>query len=597
MSAAAASLAGCSGELSRLPPSQGALLPNALLDRHRRPGLTWTQPPLDAYLDTASLLPGDTMKVHIRCSDAQYSNVSIHVFRLTSDVWNLTSRVPHGFALMGPMRVTVKALVGQSDAELAVNGCPDWTTVRLEIPSVWPGNGSAASSDLYFLQISSDDYKTAFTHVPFILRTASPNPARLAVVLPEYTYQAYNVWGGASIYSPFPTDPLAPTALQRHVSFHRPYLRPHISYGDMLDHGTNRFSDEAYSLRWFCSGALGVGKWKIDWYLSSDLETNPELLSHYNCFVSYWHDEYWTSQTWKAYHGAIYSAGVNAIFLGGNTGMWKANVSNASGQLAVWKSWGPQYSSTLGLPWPPRDFTTTVTSDIYDRTGYWWNGLMPVNSKYSPGRWIGPSPMCGGGRRATPPTVPPNYTVNAQDHWAYAKTGMRNGQSFPTIVVPEGVGTIVGSESDAVNFIVGAGGIAIPTSSPSHVTDGAGDYSSHLTILAYCDNLTTNSEWTSSYVGTAAKSPAQSPLSQAQATVSILEPANGPGHVFAVGSNDWPGLGFDPNYASTFAKSVGQITANVFNKFLASKGTGSSAEQDLRVIQCVVRSTYFNAHA
>lgn len=473
---------------------------------------------------------------------------------------------------MGPLTARVKVLIAYDDANLSINGCPPWTTVPIQIPATWPGDGSAANSDQYFVQVASEDDSAAFTQVPFILRSAKPNRARLAVVLPEYTYQAYNVWGGISIYTTNPSapDPHTPAFLQRCVSFNRPYIGP-----SFLASGTNRFSQQAFFLRHFCSGAWGLGKWEVDWYLSSDLEEEPGVLSHYNCFVSFWHDEYWTARIWNAYHDAIYRAGVNGVFLGGNTGFWKANWTSATRQLSVFKVWAPDYASRFGQAWPPRDFTTTVSSPKYDRTGYWWNGLMPVSSPYSPGRWIGPSPMCGaGGLRQT---VLANYQVNAQDHWTYDGTGMRDHEPFPT----KRGASILGWESDAVNFTIDAGGQAIPTSGPHNVTDGAGDYSSNLTILAYCNNMTADNGWACSYVGTADKSPTEAPASQAQATVSILEPAKGPGHVFAVGTNDWSNLGLYPGYKSTFASSVGRMTANVFNRFLASKGTGSSAAREL----------------
>jgi hypothetical protein len=410
---------------------------------------------------------------------------------------------------------------------------------------------------LYFAQVQSVNDTSAYTLVPFVVR---PSFSRLglrpiAVVLPEYTYQAYNPWGNASLYicqpngcGPFPT-----------ISFNRPYAgtinnQPKAS-------GTNRFSDaDSYIVDFLTNSQFFGNNFQADYFLSSDLDLNPSALSYYNMFISIFHDEYWTDQVWNAYRAAILNVnnikGVNAVFLSGNTAFWKQKWNSKARQLTIYKV--RQYRDCAPWPPPPVDW-----SQGQDQTGLWWNGAVdsqhPLPS-YVPGMWIGGGPM--GGAPWTNPHMPLNAYVMNQNHWVFSGQGVPNGQNTglqPGQLFgsdPNSGTCVIGWETDAVQFTLN-GNTATPTG-----TDGAGSQYPGVTKILAWANLNNWSEL--SYIGTYMSPPS----SIAQATLSILEPTGqGTGSVFMAGSNFWSVYGisrFNPVFSLA---AVGKITANVINKF------------------------------
>jgi hypothetical protein len=552
----AASLAGCSGSNTFFSTLlQGGLnQAGGMVDCvPLSPPYPYIQSALDAYFETSSAPAGSTINLHIRCQLSTYQNVAINIYKL-HDVWKNSPPYPTGpgspsiFNFTGTATVQLGASNNNptADQAQATGGCTGWASVPFHIPSSW-------SSDLYVAQVQSVNDSQAFTFVPFIIRPsfAALGTRPIAIVLPEYTYQAYNPWGNASLYICRP-DGQAPFSK---ISFNRPYAG---TPGGPKSSGTNRFSDADSYIRDFLTNNNFGSTFQADFFLSSDLETNPSALSYYNMFISIFHDEYWTDQVWNAYNAAILNLnhikGVNAAFLGGNTGFWKPKWISSTRQLQITKiQLGPNG------PWPPTDWKHAPDMS---NTGLWWNGVAPDSQhplpSYVPGMWIGGGPM--GGSTYTKDDQPNAYTVN-QSHWVFTGQGVVNGQN--TGLSPggsfgqaTGYHSIIGWESDAIQFNV-VGGAAVATGN-----DGAGSlYPGTTRILAYA-SLTNWNE--NSYIGTSCCRPTM----VAQATVSILEPnVTSPiGSVFMAGSIDWMDYGLSP-YAPYLAGSVGQITANVLNKF------------------------------
>ncbi len=131
------------------------------------------------------------------------------------------------------------------------------------------------------------------------------------------TYQAYNNYGGKSLYthnsSLCLTDAEAPRAVK--VSFDRPYNAP-------MDDPSSFFRAEYPMVRWLES----QGYWVT---YSTDLDTHRSgtpghvnaLLQH-RVFLSVGHDEYWSAEMRAAVLQAR-DAGVNLGFFSANTSFWK----------------------------------------------------------------------------------------------------------------------------------------------------------------------------------------------------------------------------------------------------------------------------------
>lgn len=134
------------------------------------------------------------------------------------------------------------------------------------------------------------------------------------VVTPDTTTQAYNTWGGRSLY-------IGPPGANRAdvVSFNRPIVslgsfpwqyNVHVAY----DQGLPTFID---AVRWMERQGYDLS------YMSSvDLDQHPELLRDHRVYISIGHDEYWS----KAMRDGVEQArdtGISLLFLGANTAYWQ----------------------------------------------------------------------------------------------------------------------------------------------------------------------------------------------------------------------------------------------------------------------------------
>ena len=136
-------------------------------------------------------------------------------------------------------------------------------------------------------------------YVPLVLRSQTTS-GKVVLVDATATWQAYNAWGGYSLYhGPFNNPRRRATV----VSFDRPYdgsganlflsfERPAISYAEQL----------------------GL---PIAYITSQDLASEPDVLSGARAVISLGHDEYWTSSMRDAVKAAR-EAGTNIAFLGAN---------------------------------------------------------------------------------------------------------------------------------------------------------------------------------------------------------------------------------------------------------------------------------------
>src|SRR4029453_12999875 len=124
-----------------------------------------------------------------------------------------------GGPLMGHTRHT--AAVPQPSCEVtATTGlteCSDWdVSFRVPTSSTW-------TSGVYVLRLVRTD-TGADTHVLFVVRD-DDRPSQVLYGLPFTTYQAYNDWGGKSVYdwNSSGANTVAGTPRAVSVSFDRPY--------------------------------------------------------------------------------------------------------------------------------------------------------------------------------------------------------------------------------------------------------------------------------------------------------------------------------------------------------------------------------------
>ena len=145
------------------------------------------------------------------------------------------------------------------------------------------------------------------SHVPYFVRSRSSH-GKIALVAPVTTWQAYNDWGGYSLY-------VGPTTDRRSwaVSFDRPYPAP--GAGQMM------YGVVPVVVR---AERLGV---PLAYSTNVDLAGRRRHLAGARGYVSMGHDEYWTPSMRKRVLDAR-NAGTSLAFFGANTMYWRIRLED-----------------------------------------------------------------------------------------------------------------------------------------------------------------------------------------------------------------------------------------------------------------------------
>jgi len=172
------------------------------------------------------------------------------------------------------------------------------------IGAAWP----PALSDIPTGEWPPGYYSADFIHAKTeerdlrIAQIAICNPdrsGRLLCKLSTNTYQAYNAWGGFSLY---PSEDEARRGTI--ISFDRPTPPSYFEYEIFLA----RFLE-----------ALGEKHgFTVDYATDFDVHADASLLSGYQLVISGSHDEYWSKEMFDAFENRIFGAGRNVIFFGAN---------------------------------------------------------------------------------------------------------------------------------------------------------------------------------------------------------------------------------------------------------------------------------------
>ena len=170
-----------------------------------------------------------------------------------------------------------------------------------------------------------EDGTAGENHIPFIVRDDDGH-SDIVFQTSDTTWQAYNAWGGASLY-----ENTLGTGTDRAyaVSYNRP-VQTRTAINAV-------FGDGEYSaIRWLEQNGYDVS------YISGvdTARSGSELLEH-KLFLSVGHDEYWSGEQ-RANVEAARDAGVNLAFWSGNEVYWKTR-------------WEPSLDST------PDAYRTLVT--------------------------------------------------------------------------------------------------------------------------------------------------------------------------------------------------------------------------------------------
>ena len=164
-------------------------------------------------------------------------------------------------------------------------------------PTVW-------MSGIYLVKLTESVGRKQ-QYIVFTVRDDG-RPSELIMAQTVNTYQAYNLWGGKSLYGTIANrSDTAHKAVK--VSFDRPY------YNDSGQSAAALLSRELPMLQW-----LEREGYDVSYATNVDVDDDPNLLLSHKAFLSVGHDEYWSWQMRDNVERAR-DAGVNLGFFSGNT--------------------------------------------------------------------------------------------------------------------------------------------------------------------------------------------------------------------------------------------------------------------------------------
>jgi len=384
---------------------------------------------LEAYCWPPSVAPGEPVGLHVSTDAGSFR---IEVARDGSE----------RLEVFAADQVTAAHHPIPPDASSAGCGWP--AAMTIPIGEDWP-------SGYYAVTVTAGDERAD----AFLVVHPAPGAggrAPILLVLSTCTWNAYNDWGGPSLYTGGTQvafdRPLAPGFLVKPEP-HRRKAQPEPD------------REALYFFEWAAplglsvwSGGAGWWNWEraflhwaetngfaVDVAIQQDLEDVPGLLDGVRLYASVGHDEYWSWGMRDALD-AHTAAGGNAAILSGNTCYWQVRIGEDRRIMTGYK-YGADADPVLGTPderfltgaWVDRRIGRPEASSIglsFSRGGY---------SRYGMG-----VPRASGA-----------YTVWRPEHWAFEGTDLTYGDAMGL------ADAIVGYEVDGCELTTGSDGRPEPT--------------------------------------------------------------------------------------------------------------------------------------
>ncbi|NNM30426.1 MAG: hypothetical protein HKO57_12970, partial [Akkermansiaceae bacterium] len=349
---------------------------------------------IEGYTGQVSYAPGEELTLHVSTSEELFA---ASITRLGSEpnmVWD-EEDLPGG--------------TRDIPEDASSHGCRWPVSVTLPIPADWKSGyyrvvlRTGDRGEKFVRRASRSARATCF----FVLREAPDieDPAPILLQLATNTYNAYNNWGGFSLYAYHSRGGNA----GHRVSFHRPPVSQFERW-------------EKVFVEW--AEREGI---PLAYAANSDLEFHKEVLENRRLVLSVGHDEYWSAPM-RDHLRAFIDAGGNAAFFSGNTCCWQVRSEDEGSALTCWKQnfqLDPVFAAresyaTLSTLWShhlvgrPENELTGV--------GFLWGGYHRSHGQV----------MDGDGA----------FTAHRPDHWIFEGTNLKRGESFGA------EHTVVGYECD-----------------------------------------------------------------------------------------------------------------------------------------------------
>jgi hypothetical protein len=250
------------------------------------------------YVSAQAVLPGDTERIYVSAPGSRL--VRIRIFRIG---WYHGAG---GREVLVSRRLPVVAQPPCAHVnETGLTQC-DWhPTLTFGIPPALP-------SGVYIAKLMTHD---GASDCLFIVESTRPQP--LLAQLPTSTYEAYNAWGGDSLY-PGGNDRVGVTGTTQGVavSYDRPY--------DSVTGAGQFFARDVAMIQF-----LERYGYPVSYTTSESVDIDPRQLAGHRALIDFGHSEYW-SQRQEAAFARVLNVGTSLLFFSSDTLAWRVRYAAAT---------------------------------------------------------------------------------------------------------------------------------------------------------------------------------------------------------------------------------------------------------------------------
>lgn len=387
---------------------------------NRKPGTTeWvlTRPALhheiEGYASMTSVNRGDRLELFVNTAADFYT---LHIYRMG---WYQGTGARE---IAGPIRRQGQVQPPPTtDAATGLIECRWDNPLTLAIP-LNRSDATDWASGVYLAKLTAEPTGDQ-SYIMFVVRDDA-RPSTYLVQSSVTTFQAYNNWGGKSLYS---FNSTAGQAAK--VSFNRPYaISPippasrGVGAGDFLTSNSFPIGYRASVAGWEYNMVRWLERegYDVTYVTNVDVHANPALLATHQAFLSVGHDEYWSWEMRRHVEQAR-DRGTHVGFFSANTCYWQIRLepSRFTGEpdrtIVAYKE---------NAPWhDPLQIDQDPTND-YLVTTKWRNP--PVNRPEAA--------LIGNMFLETDMPVDGDFVIEDATHWILDGTGLQQGDRLPGLL-------------------------------------------------------------------------------------------------------------------------------------------------------------------
>jgi hypothetical protein len=274
---------------------------NPIVAENSKPGTAdWvlsnpaTNREIEGYASETYIDPGGSINIFVNTAEPSYQ---LEVFRLG---WYGGAG---GRRVFGPITLSgIQQTIPTPDPVTGLIDCNWRNPFTLRTSFNW-------TTGVYLVKLTGSQSGKQ-SYVPFTMRNG-PYFSQILFQNSVTTYQAYNDWGGKSLYGYNSTDGIAAVK----VSFNRPYA-------DGLGAG-QLFAWELSMLRF-----LEREGYDVEYCTNMTTDRSASLIGYHRAFLSIGHDEYWSAEM-RRNVTTIRDQGVHLGFFGANACYWQIRMESS----------------------------------------------------------------------------------------------------------------------------------------------------------------------------------------------------------------------------------------------------------------------------